>query len=217
MIQIRPFARQCANFSKVPSDDSLVSALLKALADPSHDVRATAANSLSEMLFENSAVALAMLSALRDNTQREAVVEALGRYLKNTTVAANLRRVRTAALATVIQALSDARSVKDERARLLVYRVLGRIVAFARLSGDGNVRKAIEPALQVYLSGLDEQDPAIRAELLRSLGKITIRRADTIASLNKFLERPNLPDDERQQALGVLSALKAATDPVGGK
>ncbi len=169
------------------------------------------------MLFENSAVALAMLSALRDNTQREAVVEALGRYLKNTTVAANLRRVRTAALATVIQALSDARSVKDERARLLVYRVLGRIVAFARLSGDGNVRKAIEPALQVYLSGLDEQDPAIRAELLRSLGKITIRRADTIASLNKFLERPNLPDDERQQALGVLSALKAATDPVGGK
>ena len=97
-----------------------------------------------------------------------------------------------------------------------MYRVLGRIVAFSRLSDDENIRKAIEPAFQAYLSGLDEQDPAIRSELLGSLGKIALRRADAVASLNQFLERSNLPDDERQQALVVLKTLTAAHDRARG-
>ena len=86
-----PAVRGGAIFSKVPSDDSLVSALVTTLGDPSEDVRSTVASSLCEILFDNSTVAPAMVSALRDHTQRKTVVEALGKYLKDTTASANLR------------------------------------------------------------------------------------------------------------------------------
>jgi HEAT repeat protein len=199
-----------AGFTKVPSDDAVVSALVTALGDPSEDVRQKVASSLTEILFESSAVAPAILNALRDSIQRKAVVEALGKQLTNARASADFRRVRTAALSGVIRALSEALSLDDEGIRLVVYRALGRIVAFSRLSDDENIRKAIEPAFPVYLGGLDEKDPAIRAELLSSLRWVTFHREDTTASLNKFLERPDLFDDERQKALVALKALTAA-------
>ena len=92
------------------------------------------------------------------------------------------------------------------------FRLLGRIVSFLRLSRDEDLREAVEPALQVYLQGLDEDDPAIHKEVLGHLDAIPIRRPDIVAALQKFLQRSDLPAENRETALLALKAQTAAAD-----
>jgi hypothetical protein len=205
-----------ASFQKVPADESLASALASALGDPNQDVRAKVASSLSEVLFESSTVAPALLKALQDETKRKGTLEKLDSFLDTTPTPADLRRVRLATLSALIPAMKEAMAVNDEQIKLIVYRVLGRIVAFSRFSGDEKVRKAVEPALSLYLAGLDESDPAIREEVLGHVGSVPIRRRDIGLSLNKFLERPDCGDQEKEQARLALKELAspASTDGV---
>jgi len=204
-------------FQQVPADDSVVSALETALGDANDDVRSTVAGSLTKVLFENPIVLPALLKAMRDNKQREAVVAALGNHLEKTSGSADFSRVRgdlsklTATLGTAVPALSEALSLKNEEISPSVFSLLGRIVSFSRMSRDENLRKAIEPALQIYLQGLDQKDPSIREDVLGRLDAIPIGRADIVAALRKFLERSDLTAQERQAAQHALDA-QAASD-----
>ena len=201
-----------ASFQMVPADESLVSVLVTALGDPNEGMHVKVVTSLSEVLFESSAVAPAPIRALRDEAQRKAVLEALGNHLETTTVLADSSRVRVNALSASIPALTEAVAMKDEQIKLVVYRVLGREVSFSRLNSDEQLRKAIEPALSLYLQGLDESDPAIREEVLGHLGAIPIRRPDIVSSIQRFLERSDCSENEKQRAD---LALKELANPPG--
>ena len=209
-----------ARFQTVPTDDAMVWALGSALGDPSDEVRLKAAGSLTEVLFANPAVVPALLKALGDDRQREAVVDALSHHLDKTSDQADFSRVRgnlpglMATLKTVIPAIEQTLSRKDEEISPLVYGLLGRIVSFSSLSRDGDLRKAIEPALQVYLKGLDESVPAIREQVLDRLEAIPIGREEIVSALQKFLEKSDLPSADRQTAT---VALKELSSPAGSE
>ena len=200
-----------ASFKQVPADDSLVSVLAKALGDANDEVRATVASSLTKVLFESPAVVPCLCKAMRDNTQRPAALEALRDHLAHTSDSAEWSRIRTspaglkATLAVAIPALKQA--LNDEEIRPSIFALLGRIVSFSRMTNDAELRKAFEPAMQIYLRGLDEGAPTIRAEILRRLGTIAICRADSIEALNALLERSDLPEDERESARFAQEAL----------
>jgi HEAT repeat protein len=219
--------RAGATFKKVQGADSLVSALVKALGDPSDDVRGKVASSLTEILFETSAVAPALLNALRENTQRDAVVEALRQHLETTTASADLSRVRIATLGAVVHALKNALSLDDADIRSVIYALVGRIVSFASLTRDQNLHEAIETVIPMYLKGLDESDPMIREQVLDRLGATSIRQPAIVSALNRFIERSDLPEDERKQALvarttqaspaGSAEAAGASGPPAGSR
>jgi HEAT repeat protein len=202
-----------ATFRKVPANNSIVSALETALGDPNDEVRNKVAGNLTEVLFSSSAVIPALFKALRDPTRRQTVLEALGNHLENTSDSAAFSRVRgdlaglKTTLSSAIPAIVQVLSLHDDEISPLVYGLLGRIVSFSGLSRDADLRKAIEPALQVYLHGLDESIPAIREEVLGSLEEIPIRHADIVTALRKFLEKPDLTRDDRQSAVRALEAL----------
>ena len=86
--------KAAARFRRVPGDDSLVSALTAALADPSDQVRLAAALSLSEIMFENPTVIPALVKAMGNDTQRKAILQALGEHLEKTSERADFGRVR---------------------------------------------------------------------------------------------------------------------------
>jgi HEAT repeat protein len=207
-----------ASFHQVPTDDSVISALETALGDPSDEVRLKAAGTLTEVLFANPTVVPALLTALGDDRQRTAVVEALGYHLEKTSDQADFRRVRgnlpglMATLNRAIPTIEQTLSLKDEEIRPVVYGLLGRIMAFASLSSDGDLRKTIEPAVPVYLKGLNEHAPAIREEVLDRLEAIPMGRAHIVSALQKFLESSDLPSADRQTAS---LALKEQTSPAG--
>jgi HEAT repeat protein len=207
-----------ASFQQVPTEDSLISALGTALSDRSEEVRVQAAGSLTAVLFANPAVVPTLLTALGDARQRPAVVQALSHHLEQTSDQADFRRVRgnlpglTATLNRAIPAIEQTLSLKDEAICPLVYGLLGRIVSFASLSRDEDLRKAIEPAVPVYLKGLDESAPAIREEVLDRLEAIPIGREEIVSALQKFIEKPDLPTGDRQIAL---LALKEQSNPTG--
>jgi HEAT repeat protein len=211
-----------ARFERVPADDSLVAALVTALGDPKEEVRTTVASSLTEILFRSRLVVPALLMAMRDDTQRKVVLEALRGHLSDTSDADELSRVRDdfaglrATLAAAIPALKEALSSTDDEIRPLVFGLLGRIVTFSRQGRDEELRKAIEPALQLYLLGLDEKDPSIREEVIGRLAAIPIRRADSVAALTTFLERSELPEQERQNARRAMTALEKAASSRAG-
>jgi HEAT repeat protein len=203
-----------ARFPHVPADDSVVKALISALGDPDDDVRQEVATSLAETLFRNRAVVPSLCRAARDPVQRAAVLEALRAHLaqKNSHaadwsgVANDLPGLR-ATLAASIPALEQALSQADDEIRPVLFGLLGRIVAFSRMSDDAELRKAIEPALELYLQGLNASEPAIREEVLGRLATTPIRRAESIAALNAFLERSDRPDGEVEHARSALHAL----------
>ena len=202
-----------ASFQKVPTDDSVVSALETALGDSNDEVRKKVAGSLTEVLFSSSAAIPALFKALRDPTQRQAVLEALGNHLENISDSADLSRVPgkvpglKATLNTAIPAIVQVLSLNNEEIKPVAYGLLGRIVSFSGLSRDADLRKAIEPALQVYLHGLDESIPSVREEVLGSLEEIPIRHADIVTALRKFLEKPDLTPQDRDSAVRALGAL----------
>jgi HEAT repeat protein len=207
-----------ASFQKVPTDDSAISALESALGDPSDDVRLKVAASLTEVLFANPAVIPALLKALGDDRQRKAVVEALSLHFDKTSDQADFSRVRgnlaglTATLKTAIPTIEQTLSLKNEEISPPVYGLLGRIVSFSSLSPDEDFRKVVEPALHVYLKGLDESTPAIREQVLDRIEAIPIRREDIVSALQKFLEKPDLSPSDRQTAV---LALKEQSTPTG--
>jgi hypothetical protein len=160
----------------------------------------------------------ALLKGLGDQTQRTAVLEAMRAYLENTSDSSAFSRVRNnvpalkTTLGSAIPALKEALSAKDEETRAVVYRLLGRVVSFSGLTRDEALRKAIEPALETYLRGLEGSDPAIRQEVVDRLDALPIGQKDIVAALQKFLERSDLPAEERETAV---AALEAQTAPPG--
>ena len=80
---------------------------------------------------------------------------------------------------------------------------------FSSVSRDEKIGRAIAPAVDAYLAGFEEKDPAVHAELLSSLGEITIRRPDLVVSLRRFLERSDVALEDRMQASDALAALTA--------
>ena len=97
----------------VPADSSLVSAFVTALDDPNEDVQVKVSSSLIEILFESPVVGPALFGAPRNNTQRNAVADALDRHLQTTNVAADSSRVRPATIGGVIRVLSEALALED--------------------------------------------------------------------------------------------------------
>jgi HEAT repeat protein len=205
-----------AHFHAVPADDSVVSSLEKALGDPDEAVRLKVANSLTAAVFKNSTVVPALLKGLGDDTQRKSVLEAMGAYLENDSdsvvfsqVGDNLPVLKST-LGSAIPALRDALTVKDQETRAVVYGLLGRIVSFSGLTSDKGLREAVEPALQAYVRGLEESDPAVRQEVVRCLEQVPIGQKDIVLALQKFLDRSDLPAAERQIAVAALEAKTAA-------
>jgi HEAT repeat protein len=204
-----------ATFQAVPADDSVVSALEAALGDPDEGVRLNVANSLTGALFENPTVVPALLKGLDDHTQRKAVLEAVIAYLKDHSDSAVFSRVRghvpalKTTLGSAIPALKEAVAAKDQETSAVAYGLLGRIVAFSGLTRDDGIRKAVEPAVQVYLKGLEESDPGVRQEVVGRLEALPVGQKDIVAALQRFLERSDLPADERQAAVAVLEVLTA--------
>jgi HEAT repeat protein len=204
-----------AAFPKVPADDPAVQALAAALADPSAEVRRAVAGSLTRILFENPAVITTLAKAMRDEVRRKDALQALDEHFEKTTDSADFGGVRgnpkgfEAALAAAIPALRELLSLKDEGTRLRAYAILGRIVAFARLARDEGLRKAIEPALEIYLKGLDEGDAEIRGEVLGRLDAVPIRRAEIVSALLRYLERSDQSAEDRAAALAALAAQAA--------
>ena len=85
-------------------------------------------------------------------------------------------------------------------------------MAFSSLSADADLRKVIEPSLPVYLAGLNESSPAIRAEVLDRIEAIPIRREDVVSALQKFLEKRDVSASDREIAV---VALKEQSTPAG--
>jgi HEAT repeat protein len=219
-----PIVRKAAaRFKIVPADDSLVAALANALGDDDEVVRLTVAVSLSEVVFANAVVIPALLKALENKKERTAVIAALRSHLEKTADAADFRRVRgnlgglRATLGVMIPALSQALGRKDDEVRPVLFGILGRIISFAGLSRDEDLRKAIEPALPIYLEGLDEGDPAVRAAVLGRLEETTIGQSEILAALKKFVDRVDQPTEERQTAQAVLKSLSEPADPKTGR
>jgi HEAT repeat protein len=210
------------SFQRVPTDDSWVAALGSALGDPADLVRLAAARSLAAILFEHPAVIPTLTKALGDEKQNKAVQAALLEHLEKTTDMADFGRARgdlarlQVTLGAAIPALRDALKSKNEVRIAQVFSLLGRIVAFSRLSRNLELRKAIEPALETYLQGLDDTSPEIRQEVLARLDAIPIRRTDVASALIKYLERSNLADEDRQTAVAALAAQAAFVDSTPG-
>jgi len=150
------------------------------------------------------------------------VQAALDEHLEKTTDTADFGRVRgdlarlQVTLGAAIPALRDALTLKNEELVARVFSLLGRIVAFSRLSRNAELQKAIEPALETYLQGLNDSSPEIRQEVLARLDAIPIRRADIALALIKYLERSDQPDEDRQAAVTALAAQAVFADSTPG-
>ena len=96
-----------------------------------------------------------------------------------------------------------------------MYELLGRIVAFARMTQDQGLREAIEPALLGCLKGLESGDRETRTKLLHRLGTIPILRAEIVLSVVRMLGMAEISEDDRKAAIDVLSAQAehASSDP----
>jgi HEAT repeat protein len=205
-----------ATYSKVPTDDSVVSALVTALGDQNEEVRLAVAGNLTTILFENPAVVPALLKGLRDDSQRATVVAALAKHFERngdsqeySRVRSDLSRLRTV-LGAAIPALKESASLENKEIAPTVFNILGRIVSFSRLSRDADLRKAVEPAVEIYLQGLSQTDPAVLEEVLGRLDGIPIGRTEIVSALKRFLERTDLAPEDRETAE---AALKAQTTP----
>ncbi len=209
-----------ATFQNVPEDDSLVAALATALGDPDDAVRKQVAGSLTQVLFSSSAAIPALCKVLRDPSTRPAVIEALGHHLESTSDSADFRRVQghlaglKSALETAIPAIAQVLSDDSEEIGPVVYGLLGRIVAFSDLSKDGGLKNAIEPALQVYLRGVNSNFEAVRAKVLGDLGFVTNLRTKIVSLLQKSLEKPDLTSGDREH---MTAALKLLSEPARSK
>jgi len=207
--------KAAAAFQKVPADDSLIAALETALGDADDQVRLSAARSLSGILFENPTVVPALAKALGDETQRKAVLQVVDEHLEKVAEQADFARVRgnLAGLQTTfglaIPALRDALNIKNDEVSIRVSKLLGRIVAFSHLSGDPGLHKAIVPALETYLLGLESSNPEVCQEVLAGLEEVPIRRADIVSALLKYLQRPDQSEEDHQAALLDLAAQSA--------
>ena len=216
------FARIAVTFRRVPTDDTWVAALGSALGDPAEEVRLAAGRGLAVILFEHPAVIPGLVKALGDEKQSKAVRAVLDEHFEKTKDAADFGRVRgdlarlQVTLGAAIPALRDARTLKNEELVARVFSLLGRIVTFSRLSRDAELRKAIEPAVETYLEGLDDSSPKIRQEVLARLDAIPIRRSEIASALIKYLERSNLGDADRQTAVTALAAQSGFADSTPG-
>jgi HEAT repeat protein len=214
--------KAAATFKETPADDTVLAALETALGDPDDAVRTTVAEGLAKILFANPLVVPALLKTLGNDSQRSAVVEVLKNHLDKVSDGADFNRVRSnlpaleSTLAAAIPALEQALSLKNDEIRPLVYGLLGRIVSFARLSQDAKLRKAIEPAVQVYLRGLDDDTRAVREDVLARLDAVPIRREEIVAALQKFLERSDVSAEDRETALADLKAQSTPGGPASG-
>jgi HEAT repeat protein len=201
-----------ADFKKVPADDSVVSALATALGDANDEVRLKVADSLMMVLFSHQEVVPALFKALGNDAQHKTVLAAMRSHFEKTSDSADFSRARgdlprlRATLGRAIPTLRDALSLRNAELNPVVFGLLGRIVSFSRLSRDGDLRKSVEPALQIYLQGLDENDPSIRDEVIRRIDGIPIRREEIVSALNRFLERTDLSDEVRKNGLRALQA-----------
>jgi HEAT repeat protein len=208
-----PAVRKAAvTFPKVPLDDAVVSALGKALGDPSDDVRRAAAGSLTAILFESPAIVPILVNGLRDDRQRKAVVEALDKDYEQDPDSRGLGHFRTgipgiqAAVNVAIPVLRDALAVKNNEISSRVLYLLGRIVSFSAITRNDELRKAVEPALPLYLQGLEGTDPAVCQEALSRLDSIPIDRAVVVRALLKYLDRSDQSTEDRISAFAALAA-----------
>ena len=75
----------------------------------------------------------------------------------------------------------------------MVYGLLGRIVSFSGLTRNERLRKALEPALETYIKGLEESDPAVREEVVGRLEAIPIGQKDIVAASRSSSSGPTCP------------------------
>jgi HEAT repeat protein len=197
---------------RIAADDSAVAALRGALDDSSEEVRLAAATSLAGVMFENSAVIPTLLEAVEDSKKSAQVQEGLDNHFDNSTDQAEFARVRAdlpklrATLGTAVPALLKAAELKDDNLRVRLCWIMGRMVAFCRMSRDAELAKAIAPAVPTYLKGVDQSNPDVRQEVLGRLDSISTHRAEVVATLVRFLGRPDNPDGERLTAVSALAA-----------
>jgi HEAT repeat protein len=218
-----PLVRKAAaTFQRVPADESLIAALESTLGDVNDQVRLAAAGSLSGILFENPTVVPALVKAVGDETQRKAVLQSLDEHLEKVTNRADFARVREnlsglqTTLGLAIPALRDALNIKNDEVSIRVTELLGRIVAFSHLSRDQGLQKAIAPALETFLLGLESSNPEVCQEVLAGLDEVPIRRADIVSALLRYLQRSDQTEEDHQAALLTLAAQTAFAESDSG-
>jgi HEAT repeat protein len=108
--------------------------------------------------------------------------------------------------------LRDALTAKNDDVALRVFYLLGRIVSFSAKTRNEELRKVVEPALLIFLQGLEETDPAVRHDVLSQLESIPIRRVEVIRALLRFLQKSDQTPDDRKTALAALAAQAAFAD-----
>ncbi len=181
-----------------------------------------AGRGLAAILFEHPAVIPTLVKALGDKNQSKAVRAALDEHFEKTTDSADFGRVRgdltrlQVTLGSAIPALRDASTSRNDEQGAQVFSLLGRIVAFSRLSRNQELRQAIEPAVETYLQGLNASDPQLRRHVLERLDAIPIRRAKFAAALVSHLKRSDLSDEERQTVMTALAAQAVFADTAPG-
>src|SRR5262249_44200977 len=158
----------------------LVEALGKALGDADDAVRKTAAASLSQIMFENASVIPALVKTMEDDSRRQMVLQTVDEHLEKVSERAEFSRLRgnvaglQTTLGRAIPALREALNLKNDEVRGLVFRLLGRIVGFTRLTRDPSLQKAIAPALETYIHGLESDNSEIVEEVLGGLETASI-------------------------------------------
>ena len=174
--------KAAATFQKVPLDDSLVSALGTALADANDDVQSAAATSLTAILFENPSVVPTLVNALRDQKLRKAVNSRLIKTTSATPTLVGLNHFRGGTPGSGLGQGGDpafrCHRLERQGDHIKSLRSAWPIVSFSAKSRNEDIRKSVEPALPIYLQGLDDSEPFVRQEVLSRLDSIPIRRRD---------------------------------------
>jgi HEAT repeat protein len=206
--------KAAATFRWVPRDESVLPALERALGDPSDEVRRAVAGSLTETLSESLIVVPTLVKALHNDKQRKAVLDALDHHFeKHPEVITGPRSPRfeptglRAAVDAAVPALQQALALKNDQITPRTYLLLGRIVSRLAPTRNEDLGKAAELALRTYLQGLNEDNPAIRREVLGRLSiPIPILRSEIVTALLSLLGRSEQSSQERQLALAALAA-----------
>ena len=138
-----------ATVQKAFEDDSVVAALGTALGDPDAAVRRAAADSLCRIMLQNPSAIPLLARAMRDESQRGAVIEALDQSFDHPPEASDSNRGRGnlaafhATVGAAIPALREALSLKDEDVDARVIWLLGRLVSMGRQGRDPETQKAV--------------------------------------------------------------------------
>jgi hypothetical protein len=135
-------------------------------------------------------------------------------------------KVRYAAV-SALRSLGDVSEAAVARLATALAREPDAVVRAAIVGAVEALAPGTPPVLEAHVNALRDPDPAIREQVLDRLGATSIRQPAIVLALNRFIERSDLPEDERKQALvarttqaspaGSAEAAGASGPPAGSR